>query len=56
MGAATEADQLCRSIPGREMSRLHLDGILTQILIPDDDDDEDDDSDGAHIRTRTYVA
>lgn len=29
MGAA-EADQLCRSILGHEMSRLHLDGILTQ--------------------------
>lgn len=30
MGSRAEADQLCRSIPGREMSRLHLDGILTQ--------------------------
>ena len=27
---AVEADQLCRSIPGHEMSRLHLDGILIQ--------------------------
>lgn len=29
-GSRGEADQLCRSIPGHEMSRLHLAGILTQ--------------------------